>query len=496
MISEDEVCCGSIVSLEEEVNVLQAKGYWWRPGQDRKVSGEVTFSHGEERAVVRVFGYPDETKNFDGFLRGCVHPMRHVAILDGQEYQSQTNTGYGLGTESAELGFIDMWVGDLGFDGEKDIAFESFSFGITNLNVWLRRGCFPLTQDGKKSTRLHRLIFEDELVRVYLAFLPVESVMERSSHSRSTRREPCVFIKSKCGLLPYYGDSRCFEYYEDRLTAFFGLLIGKDAARYGRCGRADYPLSETVKSSGVVWRLNRRPLPRKLLTPLKKESIFVPYDAIANELPRIVENYFKLRDEISGICGRVVYFRFGQESIPYGGVPELVFMFEGLARNLYANDFELKHEQMPGYQVHKDNVAKIEAFLQGEPKLMQWLSGYLKFRPDKLQKMFDWARLQMKESFYHLDNDGAWMAYTKYLRARRDGFAHSETKLIGHDKMYLSAYFWLESFMMGMVLSKCGVPPEILRRGLATCPDFRWGVETYYEEFCPHNKAVDKEVDQ
>ena len=196
-------------------------------------------------------------------------------------------------------------------------------------------------------------------------------------------------------------------------------------------------MSETVKSSGVVWRLNRRPLPRKLLTPLQKESIFVPYDAIAKELPRIVENYFKLRDEISGICGRVVYFRFGQESIPYGGVPELVFMFEGLARNLYANDFELKHEQMPGYQVHKDNVAKIEAFLQGEPKLMQWLSGYLKFRPDKLQKMFDWARLQMKESFYHLDNDGAWMAYTKYLRARRDGFAHSETKLIGHDKMYL-----------------------------------------------------------
>ena len=125
---EDEVC-GSIVSLDEEIKVLRAKGYWWRPGQDRKVAGEVTFSHGEERAAVRAFGYPGETKGFDGFLRGCVHPMRHVAILNCQGWQSQS-MGYGLGTESAEFNFIDMWIGDLGFDREEDIAFESFSFGI------------------------------------------------------------------------------------------------------------------------------------------------------------------------------------------------------------------------------------------------------------------------------------------------------------------------------------------------------------------------------
>lgn len=485
VVEECEVA-GSIVSLEEEFTLLLAKGHWWLPGRDKQVPGEVVFSHGEEGALVRLFGYPDDTKDLDGFVCGCVHPVRHVALLKCLGHQSQTSRGCGLGTESAELGFIEMWVGDLGFDSAEEIAFESYAFGISNLNVWLNRGCFPPKDDKSKRVEFYRQIFEDAFVRVYLAFLPVQSIMEGASR-RTMRHEPCVFIKSKKGLLPYYGETGCYEYYERRLTSFFGLLIGKNAAHYGRCGRADYPLSETVKTAGVVWRLNRRPLPQKLLTPLKREDIFVPYDVVEKELPRIVENYFKLNDEIEGICGRLVYFRFGQTAIPYGGVPELVFMFEGLTRNLYGKDLSLKREEMSGYQVHKANVNNVLAMLGSKPELMNWLSKRLKFNPPKIQELFDWARLNMKGAFFHLDNDNAWLAYTNYLRARRDGFAHSESKALMHDKMYLPAYFWLEGFMMGMVLLKCGVSPEIIRRGVLGCSDFRWGITTYYEEFINGN---------
>lgn len=484
--SEDCEVLGSIVSLEEEVNLLQAKGYWWRPGGNVKASGEVAFSHGEEGASLRLFGYPDETKDFDGFVRGCVHPARHIALLKCLEHQGQTSRSCGLGTETAELNFIEMWAGDLGFESVEEIAFESYAFGVSNLNVWLNRGCFSPRDGRSKHVELHRLIFEDAFVRVYLAFLPVQSVME-GVNRRTIRHEPCVFIKSKKGLLPYYGETGCYEYYEHRLTSFFGLLIGKNAAHYGRCGRADYLLNETAKVAGAVWRLNRRPLPRRLLTPLKREDIFIPYEAIEKELPCIIENYFRLSDEIDGICGRLVYFRFGQTAIPYGGVPELVFMFEGLSRNLYDEDLNLRREQMPGYQVHKANMEKVSAMLESEPELMKWLSKRLKFRPPKIQELFDWARLCMKDAFLYLDNDNAWLAYTNYLRARRDGFAHSESKALMHDKMYMPAYFWLEGFMMGMVLLKCGVPPEIIRRGVSGCSDFRWGITTYYEEFIKDN---------
>ena len=440
---EEHEVAGAIVSLDDEFKPFRASGYWWRPGTETKASGVVAFSHGEDGASLRLFGYPGETKDFDGFVRGCVHPVRHVALLKCLEHQSLMSRGFGLGTESAELGFIEMWVGDLGFDSAEDIAFESYAFGISNLNVWLNRGCFS-PKDGKsKHVEPHRLIFEDAFVRVYLAFLPVQSIMEGTSR-KTMRHEPCVFIKSKKGLLPYYGETGCYEYYEHRLNSFFGLLIGKNATHYGRCGRADYPLSGTMKTAGVAWHLNRRPLPQKLLTPLKREDIFVPYDVVEKELPRIVENYFKLNDEIEGICGRLVYFRLGQTAVPYGGVPELVFMFEGLARRL-------------------------------------------KFKPPKIQELFDLARLNMKCAFFHLDNDNAWLAYTNYLRTRRDGFAHSESKALIHDKMYLSAYFWLEGFMMGMVLLKCGVSPEIIRRGVLGCSDFRWGITTYYEEFINGN---------
>lgn len=483
---EEHEVVGSIVSLDDELKPLRASGYWWRPGKDTKASGEVAFSHGEEGASLRLFGYPEETKDLDGFLRGCVHPARHIVLLKCLAHRSQTSRGCGLGTESAELGFIEMWVGDLGFDSAEEIAFESYAFGICNLNVWLNRGCFHPTDDESKRVEFHRLIFEDAFVRVYLAFLPVQSIMEGTSR-RTMRHEPCVFIKSKKGLLPYYGETGCYEYYEHRLTSFFGLLIGKNAAHYGRSGRADYPLSETVKTAGVVWRLNRRPLPQKLLTPLKREDIFVPYDAVENDLPRIVENYFKLNDEIEGICGRLVYFRRVQTAIPYGGVPELVFMFEGLARNLYGKDLSLAREEMSGYQVHKVNVENVLAMLGNKPELLNWLSKRLKFNPPKIQELFDLARLNMKGAFFHLDNDNAWLAYTNYLRARRDGFAHSESKALMHDKMYMPAYFWLEGFMMGMVLLKCGVSPEIIRRGVLGCSDFQWGITTYYEEFINGN---------
>lgn len=486
---DDEVeheVVGAIVSLDDELKPFRASGYWWRPGTETKASGEVAFSHREDRASLRLFGYPGETKDFDGFLRGCVHPTRHIALLKCLTCQSQTSRGCGLGTESAELGFIEMWVGDLGFDSAEEIAFDSYAFGISNLNVWLNRGCFS-PKDGKsKHVEFHRLIFEDAFVRVYLAFLPVQSIMEGTSR-RTMRHEPCVFIKSKKGALHYYGETGCYEYYEHRLTSLFGLLIGKNAVHYGRCGRADYPLNETMKTAGVVWRLNRKPLPQKLLTPLKREDIFVPYDVVEKELPRIVENYFKLNDEIEGICGRLVYFRLGQTAIPYGGVPELVFMFEGLARNLYGEDLNLKREEMPGYQVHKTNADNVLAMLGSKPELKDWLYRRLKFKPPKIQELFDLARLNMKCAFFHLDNDNAWLAYTNYLRARRDGFAHSESKALIHDKMYLSAYFWLEGFMMGMVLLKCGVSPEIIRRGVLGCSDFRWGITTYYEEFINGN---------
>lgn len=479
---EDEVV-GSVVSFEEESKPLRVRGFLWRPGKDKQVPGEILFDHGEEGASVHLFGCSGATEDFDGYLRGWVHPMRHVSLLKCLCHNRQSPRGYGLGTESATLGFIDMWIGDLGFDCADEIAFESISFGITNLSVWLGCGYFPPKDNKSKSVAFNRLIFEDNLVRVYLAFVPVESVMDRGNGCHIQRREACVYVKSKNGLLPYYGETKSFEYYEDRLTTLLGMLIGQKAVRYGRCGRADYPLDETLKTSGVVWRLNRRPLPRKLQTPLTRDGLFVPYEDIEEVLPCIVETFFKLNDEISRICGRLIYFRSGQDSIPYGSVPELVFMFEGLARNLYDEELKSLSVQSPGFEIHKANVAKLAEWLKDEPVLMQWLSKRLKFNPPKLQKLFDLTRVKMREAFFHLDNDNAWVEYTNYLRARRDGFAHSESKALMHDKMYLPAYFWLECLMMGMVLTKCGVSPETVRRGVARCADFRWGVETYYGEF-------------
>ena len=159
---EEHEVVGAIVGLDDELKPFRASGYWWRPGTETKASGEVAFSHREDCASLRLFGYPGETKDLDGFLRGCVHPTRHIALLKCLMCQSQTSRGCGLGTESAELGFIEMWVGDLGFDSAEEIAFDSYAFGISNLNVWLNRGCFS-PKDGKsKHVEPHRLIFEDE----------------------------------------------------------------------------------------------------------------------------------------------------------------------------------------------------------------------------------------------------------------------------------------------------------------------------------------------
>lgn len=499
MEAEDEdVVSGSVVSLEEELALIRASGYWWRPGQEeRKTSGELTFSHDEEGATLRLFGSPESCEGFNGFVRGWLHPTRNVTLLHCQEYRRNTSSGFGLRTETAELGFIEAWIGDIGFDSVSDIAFESYSFGITNLSAWIDRGCFHRklkdveTGDAVK-IEMHRLIFEDGLVRVYLAFIPVKSLLKGSRGQGFHRYEPSLVIKSKVGRLPFYGDTGSFEYYENRLTAFFGLLIGKNSSRYGRCGMAEYQLTEADKDQGVVWRLNRRPLSRKLLEPLERGRVFVPYAYIEEGLPDVIENFFKLNDEVSSICGRLVYFRSRQESIPYGGVPELVFMFEGLARNLYDGDWRQVREQLPGYHEHVANVAKVNGFLKSDAALLGWLTRRLQFKPVKIQELFDFARMQMAEAFFKLEDESAWMAFTRYLRARRDGFAHSESKICGHDDMNLAAYFWLESFMMGMVLLKCGVPAQCIRQGVARLPDFRWGVETYCDEFCKKDIGANK----
>ena len=490
-----------ILHPKDEREPLELKGEWWLPTDETKVlPGTMNFKI-DGASDLELLGAFDNKEKCVDVIRGCCIPSKHVTLLRCLSNGGSTNFGYGLHTEVSKYRFIDAWVGEVGFNSQAEVMFDSYSFGITNLDAWHFCRCFSTEKYKFREPIVTRylppepvVLYADALVTIELFYQyrgPAQELIQNSSTIEHVAR---IVIKSLHGRLPYYGEEKCFQYYEYRVATLLGLMVGTSAALYGRCGHVHQTIKDadgkSLETSYDVCRYNRRDFPDKLLKRLFLEEVFIPYAKVKKQLPAIFSKLFSLNGELIRILGRLAYFRSVSTTIPYAGVPELVFMFEGLARNLYASDVVVWQSQMPGYAQHENLRMKVKQSLASDVELSEWAFKNLKRHIPKLKRLFETARRRVKDAYLYCDDETGFESYVEYLRMKRDGFAHSEIKNAGHENMDMPAYYWLQAFMIVMVLVECGVDPKLIRNRLPHCSDFRWAMDTFKNEF--YNGTMNK----
>lgn len=494
-----------ILHPKDEREPLVLKGEWWSPADTTKtLSGTMNFEIGGDSDLELLGAFDPKNGHSIDVVRGRCIPTLHATLLRCVSIGGSRNFGHGLYSEVSKFRFIDAWIGEMGFNSEAEIMFDSYSFGITNLDAWHFSECFTTDEYKFGEPIVIRYtppdpvtLFVDDIVRIELIYQYRGPTQELVQNSSTIEHVPRIVIRSLHGRLPYYGDEKSFRYYEYRIASLFGALIGVSAAVYGRCGHVHQTIEDcdgkVLPTSCTVRYFNRRDFPVKLLQRQFFDKIFIPYPLIKDSVQSISSKFFALNKDVIQLVDRLAYIRSTRAAIPYAGVPELVFMFEGLARNLYARDVVVWPSQMPGYAQHESRRQQVKQMLASEIELSNWTFKKLKLSPPILKRLFETARQKVKDACLYCDDVEGFGQYVEYLRMKRDGFAHSETKNAGHEKMDVPAYYWLHAFMIIMVLVECGVDSKLIRNRLPCCSDFRWAMDTFKDEFYNGTMSVPKE---
>ena len=223
-------------------DTIRFRGKWWIPDgteNPRKVSGELTFE-------VRAGGILelDEALSDD---------IREIAVIHGQGTKGECITifngfsdGHQMNANSMgvfrleRIRFYDMWIGNQWFACKEDVRFVSYSFGIHNIENWADRRCFsiPESHDPKQesisyiSPEAIPLFTDDRLHIVLDSFYcgPAQSMGQLES---SIQHYPRIVIRSKEGLLPYYGKNGSLSEREWMIFVLIALLMGTVTWKFG-----------------------------------------------------------------------------------------------------------------------------------------------------------------------------------------------------------------------------------------------------------------------
>ena len=478
----------AIRSIEDELEKESYSGIWNMCGKDQKLLGACEFEPTEAGTLeVRggLLNDSDDIGNPLAVVQGRCEGFAFVTLFDVVLERQTEHHALNVGSEiKARYRCHQGWVGDRCFESREEVVFDSVAFRITNLETW-HNAARSFNMDYVRGSITYCRpeavdLYEDDCVVVKLMYDVVWSALSIQQTEAQVRHFPYIQIKAKRGRLPYYGEGTvCYASYVKNVSTVLGLLMGMNASVYDIRGYFD---AGEPKMQEFRLMLGRD-LPSSLKRRYKIDQVFLKCAAIGGAVKDVIGRYFGLSGEARKIAETLVYLKYARRMIPPGGVPELIFIFEGLARELYGEECRIEREKMPGFKEHEDKKRMVLECLASDEELRQWTEARLKFRPVRLDRLFFIAREKVKGACPTLTNETAFRAFVEYLRARRDGYAHSEQKELEHEAMYLPTYYWLQTFLIVMILAKIGVSDDLLRCNLFNIPEFRWANEVYETEF-------------
>ena len=378
------------------------------------------------------------------------------------------------------VGFSEYWEGDVYFEKREDVKFRSISFGINNLEMWHNPHNYGGTY-SKRTKKIHLTLkrvpnvelFEDENVKIFLGYNVSGPNLCYGQTISSIRQSARIVIKSKRGKkLPFYGNTpSSYQYYIEMIFSFLSLMIGKNTFIYDIVGT----VKSTKKYKGnISWGIHatrywRQSITEKHLKELSITEISLPYIHVKDCLKDIILQYSNYHHKISCFVWDLVEYQNRHQAINHHLLPLLMFLFEGIVRELYPTELK-KCTEDKIFTEEYENIKKI-IFDKCNRNEQKWLNKQLTPRP-KLRDCYDVALAAAEDLFDYLKiktptHDAPEKTLIddmfSYLRKERNRTAHA-LNIVAFDRpIYVYAIMWLHLLYTIIIWKKCGVSVSVMK---------------------------------
>lgn len=452
-------------------DTIRIRGKWWIPDgseQPRTVPGELTFE-------VRAGG----TLELDDALSD---KLQEIPVIHGQGTKGECITIFngfsdGLQINANSMGvfrlerilFFDMWVGNQWFDSKTDVRFVSYSFGMHNIENWADRRCFSIPNPHEtKQVSISYIppdaipLFTDNRLSIVLDSCHSGPAMAMGQLESSIQHYPRIVIRSKEGLLPYYGTEGSISEREWMIFVLIALLMGNVTWKFGFKGIVR-PLK--IEEAGYIPEISVRHYFQHdwgktdaSKHPICFELLF-PYDTFEGQLPTISSRFaeiFRLNENPIDILYRL---QCRKGTFYSSTLPELLFAFEELEKNLFCDlNNPIGNKEQERIKALREKLAP--HCLKNEKDL---LFRKLTFQGLSYAQRFRIAFQEMKAIYPELGTDLA-KPLIDYFRGTRNDYAHAAKSTSNDHARYVFASHWMAEFMTLMVLRACGLSNDKIKQ--------------------------------
>lgn len=445
---------------------VRIRGVWWLPGSNHKIHGELLFKV-TSGGTLELDGELAPTFSQVPVIHGENSDQKRITLFNSFICKSTLRGSFTGPASSQTLDVYDMWIGNCWFDSKADVSFQSYSFGIHNLENWADLHCFsPGPSPNPKAITLTYtppapiLLFENDRLSVSLAANYSGPSFSRGQTESSIRHYPHVHIQSKMGGLPYYGEADSIAECEWMIFVLIALLMGQPTWQFGFKGTV-VPLS--IKDGFSPEISVRHYCQKDWETPgpfqnPSSDSLLFPYEAIESYLPSIAKTFAELFHKNPSQIETLFRFQCRKKLFEASTLPNLLFAFEKLEDNLFPQQNE------PYVQEGKAHATRIQKLLKPYcPKDdWEWVESRLRWQGLAYRKRLNIAFEAMQPLFADLVEPLA-SDLIAYLSKTRNTYAH-EAKATSNDwSRYVHATIWMGDFMTLMLIHACGLPLETIQ---------------------------------
>ena len=461
----------NVINCDNVLDVISMQGKWWTPDDEsHRIYGEFQFRSGGESFIKLYDTYYEKRAEIlqsgGKVICGLCNSYEYVTAFDTACVKSNSQWNWNIEAENtvSQLLFVDAWIGPRKFESKDEVVFDRFFVGINGVSEWYEYGyekAITTSSERERSVQMvvpkPILIYEDDEVLVEVVFRP-DMAKENGFELRFTSG---IMITSKVGPMRYYGEDHSFEYWKKVFFSFIGLLIGRHAVILDCIG---FVTDDDSHNQEIALRhLWRRDIKKEYLKTIKTEDIRFPWRLVKDQLLACANSYVTLGDEAIYFIGHLVYLQAKDEALQQSLLPELIFMFEGLENTLY------EEENQKALAPRKEQGKKmLKQLCQGQAKeLISWakqnISFYL-FLDDRLKIAIE----DIGEVYPYLQEHNLVNVLFKYIKDRRNKYAHgrADDYYYADFRLYMFCIFWLWTFISSMILHRCGMSLEVVKKCL------------------------------
>lgn len=443
-------------------------GEWWVPGmQGQKCFGTLYVTPKENLQKLVLLGM------FEGnafqmwmkypIIQGRVSKGSGITIFDAICIGKSTSLNTSDLSETT-ISFSEMWIGPGFFECQDDIKLEKISFGINNLGQWHNQQSFKYEHQDNSMKYNHPeelFLYEDSLVRITLGYKYCTNIsIENASFEQDAR----IYIKSKQGKLPFYGQQQSFQYYSNMIYSFFSLLIGISPFMYDCVGIAQsavFTNGNFEQQEEAYARIWRRFLPKEMPKRITFMDIPFPYKAVQEHLRAIVSKYAERYAAIDGFGEFVFKLVNSQQIHQYddSSLPEMFYLLEGLMKKLYKPEIIEQHKKLEPFDEFEEKRSQILTVCP--LALKNWLND--KLYPYPIGKDIIAAALPIAIGVFSFITEEKYNQIFKYIKTTRDHYSHGVTDRIENWELYIPVTMWIRQLITALILQKSDCSMDMIK---------------------------------